>query len=119
MDYNYTPALTSLVAIGFISATSLLLANALGSAVYSRENGNFRHRSDSAARLRKQIASFPHRMLALYCLFSSLVVATLFTPWNPATVSFAFLYIAWMVCAMAYLCARMFRVFSGDDRLEP
>lgn len=119
MDYNYTLALTSLVATGFISATSLLLANALGSTVYARENENFRHRSDRAASLRKRIASFPHCILALYVLFSSLVVMALFTPQNSATVSFAFLYIAWTVCVMAYLCSRMFRVFSGDERLEP
>lgn len=113
-------ALACFVAIGFVTATSLVLVNSLGASIHHKNNGKYQYKTERAQELRKEIRKYPNDVYIIYLSMAVVltILITLATPSNYgewAMICFSALYIAWILYSIKSFCSRAFEAFADDE----
>lgn len=108
--------LACFVAIGFITATSLVLVNALGASLHHKNDGKYQYRTERSQKLRKEIRKYPNQVYSIYLIMAViLAILSNYVEWEWGMICFSALYITWILDNMRSFCSRAFEAFADDE----
>ncbi len=121
------------IAVGFITATSLVLVNKVGESLYAFQCGNYKYRGDYADRKRRAVRNYSTTTFVMYSVIAGLLffiasapfanllgiekisldIEETSAPW--VMVVFSAAYIAYMLWSMGEFCLVLFNLISADE----
>ena len=107
--------LACFVAVGFITATSLVLVNALGTSLHYKRDNKYKYKTERAQELRKKIRLYPNKVYIIYLIMAVVLVICVYEKWKWAMILFSALYITWILCRLKYFCSSAFDAFADDE----
>lgn len=107
--------LTCFVAVGFIVATSLALANAAGLSAHLRNGKEYIYQGAAADRVRSGLRMYPSWIWFVFLLFACAILVSFFTKLDPSImVGFAIACIAIVVSCMSRICWNALAVAANN-----
>lgn len=58
--------LTCIVAVGFITATSLMLTNTVGTSLYYKKCGKYKYKAEKAQKLREKVRRYSNEVFSIH-----------------------------------------------------
>ena len=125
MDMS-TLFLSCCVAVGFVTATSLILANSVGQSLLVRQDGAYKYREHDVEKQIRIVRGYPTIVFAMYVVIALLLLFTASAPSSGiekplpvgahwVMVVFSSAYIAYILWEMRRFCRVLFDVMKDKE----